>query len=400
MADMLNIYRRHLNACEHKLKGRRYRQCRCPIWVDGTLAGNRILKSLDLRDWKKAIGTIHEWELAGTPVEEGPKLISVEHACDSFMSDARARHLSDSTMKKYRLLLTNELPVEDRERFSTSLVMFCRDKGLRFIQELNMDWLLQFRGAWRDGAISSQKKLERLRAFWRWLVDQGWSERNFAMKLRPPKITKPPTMPFTQDEMVAILKACAEHGGPGQLHYGLRLRALILLARYSGLRIGDAASCAVERLDGNRLFLYTHKTRVMVYSRLPRQVVEALDATPRVSEKYWFWTGCGSMDTLTGCWRRSFAKVCRAANIVGGHPHRLRDTFAVELLLAGIPIERVSVLLGHKSVRTTEQHYAAWVQARQVQVEQDLAAAWAMDPIVGGAEKLDTYPLRGSKAVS
>jgi len=364
------------------------------------MAGNRILKALDLRDWKKAIEKIRDWELAGSPVEEAPKLIPVQDACVSFMGDARARHLSDSTMKKYRLLLTNELPVEDRERFSVSLVMFCRDKGLRFIQELNMDWLLQFRCAWRDGAISSQKKLERLRAFWRWLVDQGWSERNFAMKLRPPKITEPPTMPFTQDEMVAILKACAEHGGPGQLHYGVRLRALILLARYSGLRIGDAASCAVERLDGNRLFLYTHKTRVMVYSRLPLFVVEALDATPRVSEKYWFWTGCGSMDTLTGCWRRSFAKVCRAANIVGGHPHRLRDTFAVELLLAGIPIERVSVLLGHKSVRTTEQHYAAWVQARQIQVEQDLAAAWAMDPIVGGAEKLDTYPLHGSKAVS
>ena len=35
-----------------------------------------------------------------------------------------------------------------------------------------------------------------------------------------------------------------------------------------------------------------------------------------------------------------------------------RDTFAVECLLAGVPLERVSVLLGHASVKVTERHYA------------------------------------------
>mgnify|MGYP007083427118 CR=1 FL=1 len=400
MANMLNIYRRHVKACPHKPKGRAYRHCKCPIWVDGSLDGNRIHQALDLRDWKAATTKIQNWEVAGTVVEEKPRLVEISTACVHFMEDARARHLSDSSLKKYRLLLTNEIPPEDRERFSPSLVMFCREKGVRFVQELDMDLVHQFRCAWRDGAVSSQKKLERMRSFWRWLVDQGWSDRNYAAKLRPPKITAPPTMPFTQEEMIALLKACAEHGGPGQLHYGVRLRSLVLLARYSGLRIGDAASCAVDRLQGDRLFLYTHKTRVMVYCRLPQFVVEALEATPRVSANYWFWTGHGTKDTLTSCWRRSFRKVCKAAGIVGGHPHRLRDTFAVELLLAGVPIERVSVLLGHTSVRTTEKHYAAWVQARQAQVEQDLALAWAKDPIAAAAEKSATYPLRSQQEVS
>jgi integrase/recombinase XerD len=44
------------------------------------------------------------------------------------------------------------------------------------------------------------------------------------------------------------------------------------------------------------------------------------------------------------------------AKVEGAHPHRFRDTFAVELLLSGVPIERVSVLLGHQSVRITERH--------------------------------------------
>src|SRR5258705_2848023 len=43
--------------------------------------------------------------------------------------------------------------------------------------------------------------------------------------------------------------------------------------------------------------------------------------------------------------------------------------------------ERVSVLLGHQSVRITEKHYAPWVRSRQEQLEADLARAWSRDPV-------------------
>jgi hypothetical protein len=48
----------------------------------------------------------------------------------------------------------------------------------------------------------------------------------------------------------------------------------------------------------------------------------------------------------------------------------------VELLLAGVPIERVSILLGRQSVRITERHYAPWVRARQEQLEADVRRTW------------------------
>jgi integrase/recombinase XerD len=37
--------------------------------------------------------------------------------------------------------------------------------------------------------------------------------------------------------------------------------------------------------------------------------------------------------------------------------HLLRDTFAVEMLNAGSPLEDVSKALGHKSIRVTEKSY-------------------------------------------
>jgi integrase len=48
---------------------------------------------------------------------------------------------------------------------------------------------------------------------------------------------------------------------------------------------------------------------------------------------------------------------------------RCRGTFAASLLRAGAPLERVSVLLGHSSIKVTEKHYEPWVRARQEQLE-------------------------------
>ena len=54
----------------------------------------------------------------------------------------------------------------------------------------------------------------------------------------------------------------------------------------------------------------------------------------------------------------------------------LRDTFAVEMLLAGVPIDQVSMLLGHSSVKITEKHYSPWVKARQDQLAASVRNAW------------------------
>jgi integrase/recombinase XerD len=164
-------------------------------------------------------------------------------------------------------------------------------------------------------------------------------------------------------------------------HFKLRrLQALILLARYSGLRIGDAASLACDRLDGQKLFLYTAKTGTPVHSKLPQFVVDEPDRCPRLSPTYWFWTGNGSKEALSD-YRRVFRQVAKLAGVKDAYPHRFRDTFAVELLLAGVPIEQVSMLLGHSSIKVTEKHYAPWVRARQQQMEESLDRAIKNDPL-------------------
>ena len=70
----------------------------------------------------------------------------------------------------------------------------------------------------------------------------------------------------------------------------------------------------------------------------------------------------GKLKSAVTDWQRSLAKVYgTAAAVPDAHAHPYRDSFVVELLLSGMPLERVSVLLGHSSVKITERHYAPWV---------------------------------------
>lgn len=51
------------------------------------------------------------------------------------------------------------------------------------------------------------------------------------------------------------------------------------------------------------------------------------------------------------------------------------------------PMERVSVALGHGSIKVTEKHYSPWVRARQEQLEADVRRAWDRSNVAdcGGA---------------
>ena len=82
------------------------------------------------------------------------------------------------------------------------------------------------------------------------------------------------------------------------------------------------------------------------------------------------------MQSATGDWQRALKGVFKEASIPDGQAHRFRDTFAVSLLQAGVPMERVSVLLGHSSIKVTEKHYSPWVRARQEQLEADVRRSW------------------------
>ena len=313
--------------------------------------------------------------------------MTIQDACDQFIQDAHARDLRELTIYKYRLLFRQ-------------LQQFASEQGLRFLREFDVETLRRFRNTWRVRNLTALKKLEYLRAFLRFAQENEWIQANPARKIKNPKVTQHPTMPFTREEVIRILAACERYpdgqGRTGQEN-AKRLRALVLLLRYSGLRIQDAATLSRDHIADGKLFLYTAKTGTPVYCPLPDFVVNVLEGLPRRNQ-YFFWSGASKPKSITGIFQRSIRKLVRLADVPKGHPHRFRDTFAVEMLLAGIPMERVSALLGHQSIRVTERHYAPWVKARQEQLEADVRRSWAADPIIF-AETKGTQKVHGKSEV-
>jgi integrase/recombinase XerD len=57
--------------------------------------------------------------------------------------------------------------------------------------------------------------------------------------------------------------------------------------------------------------------------------------------------------------------------------HRLRDRLAVALLEKRLPLEEVSKVLGHESMKTTERHYSEWMKGRQDRLDNLVTATWA-----------------------
>jgi integrase/recombinase XerD len=366
---MLTIYRRHRRNCKQRTKGRKYRHCQCPIWVDGFLGGKELRESLKLRDWQRAQEMIREWEAEDRCTRQQEQQITIKDAHKKFIADAEARKLNDSTLYKYRLLFRQ-------------LDGFAETYKLQFLNQLDLDTLATFRAAWTEGPRTSLKKLERLRAFMRFAEKRKWIGDNPATELKAPKVPNKPTMPFTREEMIRILTALEPYGKSAGIRNAQRLRAFVLLLRYSGLRIGDTTRLDVNRIQENKVLLQTEKTGVPVYCVLPEMVVKALNSAPHSSAHYFFWTGKSTVRGAKGKWQRRLQRLFQLAKVPNGHAHRFRDTFAVELLLSGVPLDRVSVLLGHSSIRITERHYAPWTRSRQEQLEADLKAAWANDPVV------------------
>jgi integrase/recombinase XerD len=216
----------------------------------------------------------------------------------------------------------------------------------------------------------------------------GWLNENPATKVKRSTVHSLPTGWFPKPEFKRIVDATYAYGdwrGGRDFQFRAdRLRALVLLMRWSGLAIQDAVTLERDRLsDDGKIFLYRAKTGVPVYVPIPPDIAEILRALPSSNPRYFFWTGNGDPQTACKGWRRSLTRLFEIANIreTDGtpkrcHAHMFRDTFAVELLNKGVPIDRVSLLLGDSSVKVTEKHYAPFVKERQQQLEMYARMAW------------------------
>ena len=277
-----------------------------------------------------------------------------------YLHEVQARNRSQSTFKNYDYLF----------RVWTR---YANKHGLSDLSSFTQDEIRLWRDSWTTSTSTTKLRLTLLRTFFRYAVKEGWIDHFPMGNVLNPKVTIKPTLPFNLDEVRLLVVAADDR---------IREKTLILLMRYAGLSIQDAVTCSRDHISDETLILRRAKTDELVIVHLPDPVIESLRSITLNGSPYFFWSGESKPVTATKFWRRRLNAVARKAGVANFHPHHLRHTFAVELLMKNVPIEDVSTLLGHSSISTTERHYAAWNKARLNRLIHIVQKANSTDPLL------------------
>ncbi len=370
----MNLYRRHRKNCSHRKKGRKYTGCNCPIWADGDRNGRQFRVSLKLRDWQRAIRKLAQIE---DPDAKPQKLVAEAIAAwESQLS------VQEPSLLKYKRLMRQ-------------LRDFCERNGIETVSALGLEQLDAFRVGRKVSRMPAAKELQTLRQFFSFCFERGWAKENYARKIKTPKAQPKEVVPYTPQQAAEMLASC---DAIGQNSYErLRARTLVLLLRFTGLRIMYAVTLDKDRIrpDGRRgwqIQLFTQKTKGHVTLPIPVELKNALDALPfpmrengsQVDSGYFFWSGSGKKSSARGIAERLLGAVFEKAKVEGAHAHRFRHTLATDILARGGSMADVADVLGIGE-HVARKHYAKWSQARQERINALLQAVYS--GISGGHEK-------------
>ncbi len=405
------IWRRHAAECKEKARGRNSIKCGCPLWGDGYVDGQRVLrKSLDTRNMRIARNRIAgllddyldstdplqsfvppvpqvtplntlivgaaklavraESALDALPIEvpdDDPGLI--RNAAKAYLDNCITNGVGASTISKYRNTL-NKL-TEFTERDET-----CLKKNIRKVADFKVVDLDRFRAGRQIAPITSSKELERIRAFWAFCVARDICPKNIAILIKGPKIVdQNDVVPYTYEEMNDIINACAEFGKSD--YERRRARTMALILRHTALRISDVALMRRDRISrtstGWRIFVRTTKNHELVYLLVPDELVEAVNSLPRPRGAnkdcpFLFWNGQSKPKSQISEVSETMAAVYKKSGVVDTGNHKWRHSIATELLGVGATFEEVADVLGN-SAKIVEKHYAKWSRQRQIRID-------------------------------
>ena len=344
---MLTPWRRHTPQCPHRELGRAHVKCKCPIWADGTIDGRRVRRSLKTRDWSRALRKLDQLE-GVEPKDNGKPLAEAIAAYHQANGDR-----APATIRIDKRIL------EHLERIA-------RERGITRISGITLELIDAYRSVRPIETSTWMKELHVLRHFLRFCLDREWITSNPAKRIRAPKVRPKAKEPYTPTETAQILAAF-------QAYERLRARAMVLLLRYTGLRVSDVATLERSRIRDGRIYLHTMKTGQAVMLPLVPELAAALDIVPvpRATigdSKYFFWSGNGSTAAAIRDVTRTLTNVFEKSRVPGAHAHRFRHTLATEILVAGGTAEDAANILGN-SPAMIRKHYAQWSVKRQERIE-------------------------------
>jgi len=287
------------------------------------------------------------------------------------------RAASQTTVERY------EHTFREFELFlSESKTGLLREIGVPLVEEFKI-WRIErikkrkySRGA--TGAILDVARLHRIFSF---AVKRELVQKNpVQMEGTPGDNPECGAEPFTADELSRLRK----HADHDLLSF--------LVLRWTGFRGSDAVSLLFRELqfDSKEVERITRKRKKKVVLPLHPELLFALEAEQQrrgaePGDHVLLNPLTGQALTRPRLYQRMVALGRRAA-VPNVHPHRFRDTFAVDLLLRGASPYDVAKMLGD-TIDTIERHYTPFVRELRERVRKILETGAGLEELALNASK-------------
>ena len=174
--------------------------------------------------------------------------------------------------------------------------------------------------------------IRTINACWNWGLKQGLIDK--ANKLEGDTKGEPRQRVYTAYELDLLFNQITDKD----------FNAFVNFAYYTGARSGEIRRISRENiLEGSLVVRGKTGRRIVKLNSQAQKIIQHQDPLWSYSKDYV---------------SHNFKKEVRRLGIKDARFHDLRRTFGLNLIKQGMSIYKVSKLLGHSSVRTTEQHYA------------------------------------------
>jgi site-specific recombinase XerD len=197
---------------------------------------------------------------------------------------------------------------------------------------------------------SVSRKLNAVKTFFRWMIDQNLITSDPSSSVAHPKI---------DTSLPKFLSPLEYRALRDVVRTDVRIAAIVELILQTGLRISEVASLKLADLKDGSLLIEAYATQPQRNIPLNKPAKDILDAylkiRPKADSPYVFISKNGKPLAVRNI-RASIARYMQKAELPTYSVNDLRTTFMVENLKNGVDIVLLSQVSGHKRLSTTERY--------------------------------------------